>query len=88
MLVEHLLMSDADQNNISSLEVSPGEQLENFRILKLSGNKFSQFDVAAFPNLRTLYIDDNELEKIDGLRKAKHLDSLSMREQCKESERM
>ncbi|KAI5806683.1 hypothetical protein DFH27DRAFT_354001 [Peziza echinospora] len=77
-----------DQNNISSLEVSPGEQLENFRILKLSGNKFSQFDVASFPNLRTLYIDDNELEKIDGLRKAKHLDSLSMREQCKESERV
>ena len=77
-----------EQNSLSSLEIPAGRRLANIRIIKLQGNKFELFDVSPFPNIRTLYIDDNRLEKVHGLRRAKHLDSLSMREQCKDGDRL
>lgn len=77
-----------DQNSLSSLEIPAGRRLDHLRIIRVSGNKFQSFDVTPFPNIRTLYIDDNSLEKIHGLRRAKHLDSLSMRDQRKEVDRL
>ncbi|RPB19630.1 hypothetical protein L211DRAFT_842532, partial [Terfezia boudieri ATCC MYA-4762] len=77
-----------DGNLLSTLQILSGRKLENFRVLRLSGNKFKNFDVTPFPNLRTLYLDDNSLGRVHGLRKAKHLDSLSIREQCTVGDRV
>lgn len=74
-------LSILDLNSVATLGIPPGRKLVTFRVLKLCGNKFESFDLSTFPNLRTLYMDDNPLAKIHGLRKAKHLDGLSLREQ-------
>ncbi|KAF8421573.1 hypothetical protein EV426DRAFT_704755 [Tirmania nivea] len=77
-----------DGNLLSTLQIPLGRKLENFRVLRLSANKFKNFDVTPFPNLRTLYLDDNSLGRVHGLRKAKHLDGLSIREQCTVGDRV
>ena len=50
-------------------------QLSELRILRLSGNRLKHLDVSTFPNLRTLYADNNllaEAAPCDGQRHTRH----------------
>ena len=52
------------------------------RFLALDKNRLEILDIRPFPELHTLYADENRLREIIGLRKARQLDTLSMREQA------
>lgn len=53
----------------------------NLRSLKLSNNHLRALDVAAFPSLTLLYVDQNALSTISGLEHCHNLEILSAREQ-------
>ena len=52
---------DLSSNNISTLDI----QCMTLQYLKLSNNKIREFDMAKFPNLKTLYLHENLLENFD-----------------------
>ena len=70
-----------DNNDLDSFSSDGHDPMWTLKHLKLSGNKLNSIDVSQFPDLRLLYLDRNRLGTVTGLLKAKHLDSLSMREQ-------
>lgn len=49
--------------------------------LRLSSNKLTALDVKHLPNLRLLYVDENEITEIQNSHKAHKMDSFSMRDQ-------
>lgn len=49
--------------------------------LVISDNKLKSLDLTAMPHLNLVYADRNRLTTVTGLRRARHLDSLSIREQ-------
>ncbi|TVY73157.1 Septation initiation network scaffold protein cdc11 [Lachnellula suecica] len=70
-----------EDNEISSFAPNGPEMLWALKYLRLSGNNLSSIDVSPFPGLRLVYLDRNRLGALSGVLKAKHLDSISMREQ-------
>ncbi|CAG8973819.1 hypothetical protein HYALB_00005564 [Hymenoscyphus albidus] len=72
---------DLEENQLSSFYVEAPEGLETLKSLRLGGNDLERIDIGPYPNLRTLYLDKNRLVHLTGFLKAKHLDSLSLREQ-------
>ena len=55
--------------------------MPRLRILRVSGNKLQQLDVGALPNLRTLYADNNTLERLAHADRLGKLENLSLRNQ-------
>jgi protein NUD1 len=53
------------------------------RILRLSGNKVQELDVGWFPNLRTLYADENRLlgQGVKNAGRLSKMENLSLRSQ-------
>ncbi|KAL7267261.1 Protein nud1 [Rhizina undulata] len=76
-----LIHLNLDQNKLNDLGLKERSRLETLRSLKLTQNIFKTLDVSQFPTLRILYIDNNRLARVDGLSRAKNLESISMREQ-------
>src|SRR5437868_4250834 len=76
-----LIHLNLDQNKLCDLNIPNGVRLDSLRSIKLTQNNFETFDVSQYPNLRILYMDNNGLKDICGLSRAKHLDSISTREQ-------
>lgn len=72
---------DLEDNALCNFHVEAPEGLETLRSLRLGGNNLESIDIGPYPNLRTLYLDRNRLGHLTGFLKAKHLDSLSLREQ-------
>lgn len=72
---------DLEDNKLCDFYVEAPEGLETLRSLRLGGNDLESIDIGPYPNLRTLYLDRNRLGHLTGFLKAKHLDSLSLREQ-------
>lgn len=72
----HLKLS---QNKLQSFELPV--VMESLRHLDVSDNDISYIDVSTMPNLHTLHADRNCITRIEGMEKAKRLDSLSLREQ-------
>ncbi|KAJ6258958.1 Internalin-I [Drechslerella dactyloides] len=70
-----------DSNNLHALELPPGQEVRTLRTLNASNNRLTKFDVTPFPNIRTLYLDTNQLEDVAGISGAHHLDSFSIRSQ-------
>ncbi|KAI9744881.1 MAG: leucine rich repeat [Claussenomyces sp. TS43310] len=79
--LQSLAVLNLEDNQLQHFFVHPEETLWALKYLKLSNNKLEQIDVSSYSNLRLLYLDRNRLGQIRGLLKAKHLDSLSLREQ-------
>lgn len=67
------------QNNLESFALPVS--MPSLRHLDISDNNIVSLDVSNMPNLHTLHADRNQLSFIEGLHKAKRLDSLSLREQ-------
>jgi Leucine-rich repeat (LRR) protein len=68
-----------DHNRISTLDTNG--TLPKLRILRLSSNKLQRISGAAFPNLRTLYADNNAITGLDKVSKLSKLENLSLRNQ-------
>jgi Leucine-rich repeat (LRR) protein len=55
--------------------------MPKLRILRLSGNRLYRLNVAPFPNLRTLYADNNSLTDLTKTACLSKLENLSLRNQ-------
>lgn len=62
------------------VEFAPSEPLA-LKHLVVSDNKLKRLDLTAMPRLHIVCADRNRLTNITGLRRTRHLDSLSLREQ-------
>src|SRR5271155_2913918 len=68
-----------DDNNITILE--PNKPLRSLRTLKLCRNELESFDPKWYPELRTLYLDENQIPSLSGVRKLRLLENFSARSQ-------
>lgn len=57
----HMRCIIPDNNRLTMLDAPDGSALAKLRVLRLSGNRIKHLDTARFPNVRTLYIDNNFL---------------------------
>lgn len=68
-----------DHNDIKWIQLEmPASKL---KVLRLSYNRLKTFDGSFFPDLRTLYLDDNQILRIVGLSCTSRLESFSLRDQ-------
>ncbi|KAK9326151.1 hypothetical protein V1517DRAFT_267915 [Lipomyces orientalis] len=77
--LKSLILLNLDDNSLS--RVCPASHLLRLRTLKICRNELKEFDAVAFPNLRILYLDDNRLQSVSGLKKLRLLENLSIRDQ-------
>ncbi|KAG9051667.1 hypothetical protein FS837_000055 [Tulasnella sp. UAMH 9824] len=56
--------------------------MTKLKVLRLSHNRLKQVDLAAFPNLRTLYMDNNRLGDVLNASRLTRLENLSVRSQA------
>lgn len=68
-----------DNNRLGELE--PSGTMPKLRILRVSGNRLQQLNAVPFPNLRTLYADNNSLGTIVKAYRLTKLENLSLRNQ-------
>lgn len=68
-------------NHLSSFAVEPDSPPLPLRYLRLDDNHLTSLTLTHLPHLRLLHADRNLLTKLSGLSRARHLDSLSLREQ-------
>ncbi|KAK7755831.1 Protein nud1 [Diatrype stigma] len=73
------------RNELTSFEptTTSGQPIAmaSMRYLKLSDNDLATLDLAAFPNLRLLHADRNQITTLTGFSRCRRLDTLSIREQ-------
>ncbi|KAG2065040.1 hypothetical protein BDR04DRAFT_1109154 [Suillus decipiens] len=74
-----LIALNIDNNTVDNIE--PGGIMPRLRILRASGNRLKHLNVAPFPNLRTLYLDNNSLDTLVKAERLCKLENLSMRNQ-------
>ncbi|KAF5315468.1 hypothetical protein D9619_007020 [Psilocybe cf. subviscida] len=85
--LQSLIALNLDMNSLPELLVSRdgtgmgSVTMPRLRILRVSGNKLQQLDVGALPNLRTLYADNNALERLGHADRLGKLENLSLRNQ-------
>ena len=82
LLVGHtdvLLVGYTDNNLLGVFE--PEAAMPRLRILRLSNNRLNSMNATPFPNLRTLYIDNNALGTIAKAHRLAKLENLSIRNQ-------
>ncbi|KAK1596680.1 WD repeat domain-containing protein [Colletotrichum navitas] len=69
------------KNRLESFTAEDAQGLDGLRYLDLSDNDIIDLDISRLPAVRLLHADRNRINKITGFTKARHLDSLSLREQ-------
>ncbi|KAL4249278.1 Cell Division and Infection-Related Protein [Abortiporus biennis] len=74
-----LIALNLDNNQITELE--PNGPMPRLRILRVSGNRLQQLNAAPFPNLRTLYADNDSLGAIIKANRLSKVENLSLRNQ-------
>lgn len=62
-------------------ELDTDGSMPKLRILRISGNRLQELNAASFPNLRTLYADNNSLVTLVKLDRLSKLENLSLRNQ-------
>ncbi|KAG2218762.1 hypothetical protein INT45_012982 [Circinella minor] len=75
----NLRFLNLDHNDIKWIQVN--EPMEKLKVIRLSYNRLKAFDATFFPDLRTLYLDDNQIQRIIGLSCIPHISSFSLRDQ-------
>jgi Leucine-rich repeat (LRR) protein len=70
-----------ESNDLSELVTS--EPMPSLRILRISNNNLLEFDLSSFPRLRTLYADNNRLDRLarSSPKTVSRLENLSLRNQ-------
>jgi Leucine-rich repeat (LRR) protein len=71
--------TSTDENSVEELEASG--PMPKLRILRASRNRLQELDLGFFPNLRTLYLDNNALRSLGKLERLTKLENLSLRNQ-------
>jgi protein NUD1 len=61
--------------------LQPKQPLRSLRTLKLCRNELEGFDAKFYPELRTLYLDQNQIQTFPGIRKLRLLENFSARSQ-------
>ncbi|KAI0930736.1 hypothetical protein AcV7_004839 [Taiwanofungus camphoratus] len=74
-----LIALNLDNNVLERLEAEG--TMPRLRILRVSGNRLQQLNASTFPNLRTLYADNNSLGTITKAYRLTKLENLSLRNQ-------
>ncbi|KAG2060671.1 hypothetical protein BDR06DRAFT_948028 [Suillus hirtellus] len=74
-----LIALNVDNNTMDNIE--PGGIMPRLRILRASSNRLRRLNIAPFPNLRTLYLDNNFLDTLVKAERLCKLENLSMRNQ-------
>ncbi|CAO3649366.1 unnamed protein product [Mucor hiemalis] len=74
---------DANHNYIKFVQIE--QPMFKLCKLKLSFNRLKAFDVSPFPDIRTLYLDDNQIERIVGMACISRIDSFSLRDQGRQN---
>ncbi|KAL0940409.1 conserved leucine-rich repeat protein [Colletotrichum truncatum] len=69
------------RNNLETFTAEDAQGLDGLRYLDLSDNDIVELDISRLPAVRLLHADRNRITNITGFTKARHLDSLSLREQ-------
>ncbi|KAG1111268.1 hypothetical protein G6F42_015080 [Rhizopus arrhizus] len=75
----HLRELNADHNELKYIQLN--QPMERLCKLQLSFNRLKSFDVSPFPDIRVLYLDDNQIQRIIGVACVSRLDSFSLRDQ-------
>jgi protein NUD1 len=70
-----------EQNILSEFATLEPIPLGSLRRLRISTNKLRIIDISAFQNIESLYLDRNNITEIRSLDSARHLHTLSLREQ-------
>lgn len=68
-----------DDNNLTALQ--PKQPLRSLRTLKVCRNELDVFNPKLFPELRTLYLDENRIQSLSEVRKLRLLENFSARTQ-------
>ncbi|KAI2642029.1 hypothetical protein GGS21DRAFT_500871 [Xylaria nigripes] len=76
-----LSILNLQHNCLTSFALPEGQYSLSLKFLKLSNNNLQTLDLAAFPYLRLLHADRNNITTITGFSHCQRLDSLSLREQ-------
>ncbi|KAG1743241.1 uncharacterized protein EDB91DRAFT_1126475 [Suillus paluster] len=74
-----LIALNIDNNTVDNID--SGGLMPRLRILRASSNRLKRLNVAPFPNLRTLYVDNNSLDSLVKAERLGKLENLSMRNQ-------
>ncbi|EPQ54712.1 L domain-like protein [Gloeophyllum trabeum ATCC 11539] len=74
-----LVLLNLDKNCLGELDAHG--VMPRLRILRVSGNRLAQLNAGSFPNLRTLYADDNHLGNLVKASRLTKLENLSLRNQ-------
>ncbi|KAF4930437.1 Septation initiation network scaffold protein cdc11 [Colletotrichum viniferum] len=69
------------RNKLLAFTAEDAQGLDGLRYLDLSDNEIAELDIGRLPAVRLLHVDRNRITNITGFTKARHLDSLSLREQ-------
>ncbi|KAI8372452.1 hypothetical protein BD560DRAFT_328578 [Blakeslea trispora] len=77
--LDHLRDLNASYNDIQYIQLS--KPMKRLCKLQLSFNRLKSFDMALFPDLRILYLDDNQIQRIIGIVSTVLLHSFSIRDQ-------
>ncbi|KAI9283183.1 hypothetical protein BY458DRAFT_428044 [Sporodiniella umbellata] len=72
-------LNAVDHNDIKMVQLA--RPLGRLCKLRLSFNRLKSFDISIFPEIRVLYLDDNQIERIMGAACIKRLESFSLRDQ-------
>ncbi|KAK4510184.1 uncharacterized protein ATC70_006356 [Mucor velutinosus] len=75
----HLRELNADHNELKYIQLN--QPMERLCKLQLSFNRLKSFDISPFPDIRVLYLDDNQIQRIIGVACVSRLDSFSLRDQ-------
>ncbi|KAA1088351.1 hypothetical protein PGT21_003444 [Puccinia graminis f. sp. tritici] len=68
-----------DRNQLYSLTID--EPMPKLRVLRVNENRLESLEISKMVNLRTLYIDNNDLMEITGASQLRKLENLSVRDQ-------
>ncbi|KAI9244904.1 hypothetical protein EDC94DRAFT_688244 [Helicostylum pulchrum] len=71
-----------NHNNIKHISIN--QPMEKLCSLRLSFNRLKSFDVSLFPEVRILFLDDNQIQRMIGVTCIARLDSFSLRDQGRE----
>lgn len=77
--LKSVYLLNLDRNQLYSLTID--EPMPNLRVLRVNENRLETLNVSKLVNLRTLYIDNNDLIEITGANRLRKLENLSVRDQ-------
>ncbi|PLW48663.1 hypothetical protein PCANC_04914 [Puccinia coronata f. sp. avenae] len=77
--LKSVYLLNLDRNQLYSLTIE--EPMPKLRVLRVNENRLESLEVSKLVNLRTLYIDNNDLMEISGATRLRKLENLSVRDQ-------